>query len=427
MSLSLEAAAPSSRLKPWAQTAWRYGLSASGPMATSAAHFLASLLFVRNLDAAHFGLFSFVLVIVPFAMSATAALLVVPVTMSLMESENRRTEVNACCLKLNLLLTILTALGVFAALLAAHSPPMPAILLSLFGGAFTFRWFSRCFAYVQGRMRAAVGSDFTYGLGLIAGLGVLIVTHNVTLVGGAFAMLIAALAALVPLGRTFFAEQLQALKKGRLGLYRATFRDLTRWSLLGVVTTELTVNAHAYLVTFIAGPGPFALLALGMLLMRPASLMQSALPDLERPLMTRQIAASDWHGLERTRREFGFGLMAALLATLVLDAVLLIWFPQLVLKRGYDLHDVLIVTGLCALIMAVRALRAPQAVHLQAAGLFKQLAMIGSVSSAVSVLSTLALLMTFGPIASLGGVFLGELVILIRCRALARDWQARRG
>ena len=162
--------------------------------------------------------------------------------------------------------------------------------------------------------------------------------------------------------------------------------------MLGVVTTELTVNAHAYLVTFIAGPGPFALLALGMLLMRPAALMQSALPDLERPLMTRQIAARDWRGLERTRRDFGFGLMAALLATLVLDAALLIWAPQLVLKKGYDLHEVVIVTSLCALIMAVRALRTPQAVHLQAAGLFKQLAMIGSVSSIVSLLSVLALL-----------------------------------
>jgi len=29
---------------------------------------------------------------------------------------------------------------------------------------------------------------------------------------------------------------------------------------MGVVFTELTINAHAYLVTFISGPGAFALL-----------------------------------------------------------------------------------------------------------------------------------------------------------------------
>jgi hypothetical protein len=426
MSLSLEvAAAPSSRFKPWAKTAWRYGFSASGPMATSAAHFLASLLFVRNLAAASFGIFSFVLVIVPFAMSAVGALLVVPVTLSLHESDEKRAAVNACCLKLNLLLTALTGFGVSAALLLVRTPPMPAILLGLFGGALTFRWFGRCFAYVQGRMGAAVQSDFAYALALIAGLGVLIVTHVINLDSAALVMTAAALLGLVPLGRSFFLEQLRALRTGKLALYRSTFRDLTRWSLLGVATTELTVNAHVYLVTFIAGPGAFALLALGMLLMRPASLMQSALPDMERPLMTRQIAAHDWNGLKRTRRNFGFGLAAALLATLALDAALLTWFPLLVLKRGYDLQEVLVVTALCAAIMLVRALRVPQAVQLQAAGLFKQLAAIGSLSCVISLLTVLALLMAFGPIASLGGVFLGELTILLRCRALLQDWQAR--
>ena len=106
--------------------------------------------------------------------------------------------------------------------------------------------------------------------------------------GGAMPAAGAALVGLLPLGRKFLSRAIAALS-ARAGLrdYRAIFRDLTRWSLIGVVLTELTVNAHAYLVTFISGPGPFALLALGMLLMRPASLVQSALPDLERPAMTR--------------------------------------------------------------------------------------------------------------------------------------------
>ena len=89
MSLSLEAGLAESRTAVDAllATAWRYGLSTSGPVATSGAHFLASLLFVRALSAAAFGLFSFVLVIVPFAMSMTAALLVIPVTRALGEPQ----------------------------------------------------------------------------------------------------------------------------------------------------------------------------------------------------------------------------------------------------------------------------------------------------------------------------------------------------
>jgi hypothetical protein len=44
-------------------------------------------------------------------------------------------------------------------------------------------------------------------------------------------------------------DHLSALRHGSLAAYGATFRDLTRWSLAGVVLTEVTVNAHAYLVT----------------------------------------------------------------------------------------------------------------------------------------------------------------------------------
>jgi hypothetical protein len=33
-------------------------------------------------------------------------------------------------------------------------------------------------------------------------------------------------------------------------------------------------------------------------------------------------------------------------------------------------------------------------------------------------------LLWFGPIASLGGVLLGELVILMRCRQLLKQWRA---
>ena len=67
------------------------------------------------------------------------------------------------------------------------------------------------------------------------------------------------------------------------------WQEFARWAVFGVVLTEFTANAHAYLVTFISGPKAFAVLALGSLLMRPASLVLSALPDIERPRMARKI------------------------------------------------------------------------------------------------------------------------------------------
>lgn len=416
-----------SRLKPLLARGWRYGLSTFGPVATSGAHFLASLIFVRNLPADEFGLFSFVLVIVPFCMSMIGATAVIPVTRSLGEPDNVRAGVLATCLKLNLVLSAMASLGVFAFLMLANARPAPAALLALFGGVLTARWFARCFAYVQGQLHRAVASDLAYALALIAGLGALALTRHVTFLSGSCMLVMAALAGLMPLGRGYLRGQFAAITAGSLREYAPIFRDVTRWSLLGVVFTEVTVNAHAYLVTFLAGPGAFALLAVGMLVMRPISLVQGALPDLERPVMTRAVAAGDLKSLVRTGREFLAALLVVWTVTVALAGGLLLWFPQLLLKKGYAAHDVILVTLITAAIMMVRNFRMPLAVMLQAAGEFKALAGIGTKSCAVSVFFTLALLMAFGPIASLGGILAGELVILFAAWRLTRHWMARHG
>ena len=91
--------------------------------------------------------------------------------------------------------------------------------------------------------------------------------------------------------------------------------------------------------------------------------------------------------------------------------------PQLLLKKGYALDDVLIVTALTATIMMIRNFRTPPSVLLQAAGEFKAMAGIGIKCCSVSVIATLTLLLLFGPIASLLGIMAGELVILVQCSA----------
>ena len=300
--------------------------------------------------------------------------------------------------------------------------------MGLFGAVFAWRWFARNMAYIDGRMRDAITSDFTYSLLLILSLAMLAAAHRISLLLGSEVLLLAAILALIPFGADFMKQQARALAGPRLRDYLPIFHNVSRWAVLGVVLTEVTVNAHAYLVTFISGAGAFALLALGMLLLRPASLAQSALPDMRgRPAMARAIAAGDFAGLDNVRRHFTWGLIAAWLANMALCAVILTFFPALVLKKGYAIHDAVLVAAISAAVMAIRVLRTPLAVQLQAAGEFKALAGIGSISSVISVMATLALLLAFGPIASLGGIFLGEVVILIRLRHMMRDWKAANG
>ena len=206
MTSALQASAQG-RLSGLIATLWRYGFSIAGPVATSGAHFLASLLFVRNLPASEFGLFAFVLVIVPFSMSIIAALLVLPVNTALGQPEAARNHIEATCLKMNLILTALAAAIVYGLLIVAHAPQMPALLLALFGGALTYRWFARSLAFVKGRAQAAIGSDLAYAGALLTGLGALVISRHVELLPAACVLPLAALVGLLPFGWDFFRSQ----------------------------------------------------------------------------------------------------------------------------------------------------------------------------------------------------------------------------
>jgi hypothetical protein len=287
------------------------------------------------------------------------------------------------------------------------------------------RWFGRCFAFAGRNPFRAVSSDFLYSGSLIAALVLLDLSHRLSITAAAVALLACAAFSLPAFGMDYLRRQLRPGNTGSLAAYGPIWRDLTRWSVLGVALTELTANAHAYLVTFISGPSSFALLALGSLVMRPVSLVFSALPDMERPIMARAIVAGNGAAAFRTVNEFRTATGAVWAATLVLAGVLLTWFPHLLLKKGYDETQVIAVIAMWSAIMLVRAIRTPENVFLQAAGEFKGLARAGMFSSVVSMILTLVLLFAFGPIVSLGGILAGDIVMTLGIFSLTKAWKAR--
>jgi len=300
-------------------------------------------------------------------------------------------------------------------------------LLGLYGTIMCLRWFARWLAYATDRPLQAVLSDVAYGVPLVAGLVGLAEWHALSIATTAGVLCLAAAAGLAVFGRRFLVQQIDAWRRASLAAYAPIWRDLTQWALLGVVTSELSVNAHAYLVTFFAGPGAFALIAAGSLFMRPVSLCLSALPDRERPLMVRTLMNGDRAGTERCVREFRAAAVAIWVLTLALSAAALAWFPHAILKADYAMRDVLLVVVLWAAIMAVRVWRTPEAVLLQAAREFRALASASVTSSIVALAATGALLLLAGPVASLLGILIGDLVLTERVFALARRWKHQRG
>jgi O-antigen/teichoic acid export membrane protein len=402
--------------------ALRYGMSAFGPVAVSGAHFIVSVVFLRDFSRADFGLFSFLLVVVPFLLSLNGSLLGISITSRTGDADEAATH-----FKLNLIFAACAAVVLCGVFLALKAPVVPSLLLAGYGAMMTLRWFARSYAYREHKPFAAAASDIVY-----AGcVGIPVLTlwalQGLSPLRASTILFAASLAAIASFGPRYLHDQFLPRRSGALASYRAIWHDMTRWSLLGVVLTEATANAHSYLVTLISGPGAFALLAVGALLMRPVSLVFAALPDLERPAMARAIVAGDIPRAFRIVKEFRTAVGAMLAATVLAAGAILVWFPHLLLKQGYSLGQVTMVAALSAAIVAVRALRTPESVLLQAAGEFRPLARASLWSSLVSLVTTLGLLLTLGPVGSLGGILAGEGVMTVNIFGLSRRWRKSHG
>ena len=401
----------------------RYGLSVTGPIAVSAAHFVASLIFLRLLQAREFGQFSFLLIVVPFCLSAAGALLGAPASMTRGKDEaTARTEISTLQ-KTSLVVAGVAGRAVAALMFSTHAGAAEAVLFGLYGAGATLRAFARSVSNIHARLLQVAASDLVYAVLLVAGLVALIVFGRLTMLNAAAVLVLATAASFLPFGWDHWRDLIRSTATQSFGRYRPMWQDVTRWSLLGVVLTELTANAHAYFVTFISGPKVFGLLALGALFMRPASLVLGALPDIDQPLMTRRIAEGDFRGALRVVKEFRTAAGAVLAATIALSAALMYWFPHLFLKKGYNETDVLIVLALWIAITAVRVLRTPEAVLMQATGNYSALARVSGWSSATSLVVTLVLLLAVGPVASLGGVLAGEIAIMLALFPMTRAWR----
>lgn len=401
----------------------RYALSAFGPVSVSAAHFIAALIFLHTLPRAAFGLFSFLLVVAPFALSLCGAMFAPPIAREAARPDGMAVETQLTLFKANLAFSAAAGLAVAAMMAFSGAGAALALVFGLYGSLMSARWFARCWTYAERKVARVLASDLAYSGLLATVLLALLAAQHLTIWSAAITLLAASVAGLAVFDAEHLRRHWRGLRHGKLGPFAQMWREISGWAVLGVVLSETTVNAHAYLVTFISGPRAFAVLAIGTLLMRPVSLVLTALPDMERPLMSRALRACEPQRAFRIVKEFRTAAGAIWLATILLAAALLLWFPHLVLKKEYPLGDVAAVVGISAAIMALRSLRTPDSVLLQAAGEFRALAGAGAWSSIVSLVATFGLLMLVGPIAALGGILIGDIVATERTFALARRWR----
>jgi hypothetical protein len=389
----------------------------------SGAHFGASLMFLHRMSPREFGMFSFLLVVVPFCLSISSGLLGAPLLNAVGKPGAVAEAKSAAFREVNRFYCLSAGLLTGLLMYFSGAGNVASVLLGLYAVTMTFRWYSRYTSYNANRPIPAAASDLIYSVTLLSGLLLLIVTDRFTLHRTSGVMLLSAALGVLPYGLGTLRDQFRRPMPGFLAVYAPIWHDITRWSLMGVVLSEMTANAHAYLVTFISGPHSFALLAVGSLMMRPLSLVLTALPDRERPVIALRLAAGDMTGAMRTIREFRVVTFAVWLGTVLLSAAILVWFPFLVIRDGFHAQSVIIGVVIWTLIVGARAVRAPEQAFLTAAGEFHPLARAGLTGSVVSLLGTALLLLLFGPVASLCGILAGEVMMTIRIMALMSAWR----
>jgi O-antigen/teichoic acid export membrane protein len=401
----------------------RYGIATLGPLGVSAAHFLASLLLLRTLPAADFGLFAFLLVVMGFCFSVSSALIATPYTVAANQRDFSAKDARTFFIA-NLLFATAAALACGGIAFGLHAGTgTAALLFGLFGGFAMLRSFARAHAYAaHAPMRVAV-VDIAYATLLLAGLAVTWLTHNLTLITALIAFAAAATAAVIASGASYLKLQFVDAFAGNLRAYASIWRNQSRWTLLGVSSTEGTFNAHAYMVTLIAGPAAFAPIAAAALFMRPVSMCANSLLQLERPAMARAIAEGKLDVALRSVRHFRWAIMLVWLGTVTALAVIYLTVPKLLLPAHYDFATVVMATALWACVEVVHSWVVPDSALLQAADRFRPLAAATVQSSMVTIVAALALLVAFGPVASLCGVVLGVIVLAQRMTALKRAWR----
>jgi putative peptidoglycan lipid II flippase len=403
----------------------RYALASIGPVGSAAAQFLLSLILLRSVSAGDFGSFSFLLIVAQLAQGVWSALFCAPLLVLLAQSDGRGEGREIRAILTNSLALAVVVGAILAAIAAALGlGGRPALLFGSFASVSLVRWLGRAEAYARAQPMRAVASDLVYSLILAIGLASLLHRTAHALDIACLALLVGAAAGLLPLGARYLREQFGKVSIADIPRYGPVWRAYSRWSLIGVVTTEATANCHSYIVTLVFGPAAFAALAATALAIRPITVGTNALVDLERAQMAREIAGGRLDSLAGTVRLFRLALLLIWGGTAAAAVLLLAWAPHLIFPPRFATATLWIGVGLWIVVAIARVLRAPESALLQAAGSFRPLALASVYACGISIVAVLVMLALRDPLWSILGIFVGEAAFAGFTWAMARRWLA---
>ena len=140
--------------------------------------------------------------------------------------------------------------------------------------------------------------------------------------------------------------------------------------------------------------------------------------------MARAIAEGHVDEAVLRSRHFRWAIMLVWTGTVSVAAFVFLWFPTLILPAHYDPTTVMAAAALWACIEGIQSWVVPDAALLQAADRFRMLATVTILSGVVTIVVAFLLLIAAGPVASLGGAVLGQIIVAQRFTAFKRSWRS---
>ncbi|WBQ18447.1 polysaccharide biosynthesis protein [Sphingobium yanoikuyae] len=416
-----EAQAASGRTQRLGTIFGRFGLASFSSAIVSVSHLLVQLFSIHHLATTGIGVLAFLLVIIQFGYSLSNALVSTPYTIAVNQGEDVDRSAHGFFFPVNLLLSLSQGL-ICAAIAWTTASPQAALVFGLAGTLSLIRWFGRSNAYAHHAPMQAARSDIAYAATILIGLLVAMRT-GADLTGIGTMLVAASLAGLLPFGSPYLRRHVAMSPLAALRAYRPVWKEQSAWTLVGVLSTEATSNAHSYAVTLLAGPTAFAPIAVGMLFFRPVNVCITALTQLERPRMTRAVARGDHQAAIQSERIFMGALVFLWLGTCVVAAGALYFFPGLILKPTLDHQLVITAVALCALLSLVQCVQTPMSVMTQARKAFRPLAAQSLRSCGVGIAAVTLLTLLVAPVFSIAGVVLSQLVMMLGIWQLDRSWR----
>jgi O-antigen/teichoic acid export membrane protein len=398
----------------------RYILAISGTAGVSAANFLLSGVLLLIVSPESFGLFAFIQVIIALGYGISNALIGSPLMYFVNRDETPQTYTIESYFKFNLIFCLTCTLALFCALYLTMESPLTATYFALAAGLLWYRWFGRSYKNTLHQPETVAFSDISYALVTILGVVFLYFNQSVTLQNFALLQVISALIGIIALGKNVLCMQVKSIAMGSFSIFKQGFIEKGKHSLLGVITTEATANAHSYIVVTFFGPAAFAPLAAGLLLFRPVPILISTLTQLERPKIAQRLKASLFTQALKIVKQFRLIILVAWFFNASLALIVIVFFADPILKDNYDFSTVLFAVGLWAAITGFRCLRGPDSALLQANGDFKPLSLVTLKSAGFTLPLVFVLTYLLGPKWSLFGVLVGELIAVKLTMQLAR-------